>query len=264
MRIHKALPIRDAFRPGKGFTLIELLVVLAVIALLIALLLPALANAREASRRVVCLGNARQLAVSAQAYAGEFHGRLPLEDRNVVGNWINPAVVRGDVFAACDLGDEVWKCPSEPYTVLEASSQHGSMHDFGIPNKLTGYMYTGNGYGTPSASPEVDPARRPSRLDDRNGTEKTLFADQVVWEVSQQTFPVSPYPGLSAMRYGYLINHRAPGSEPNRVAGANQIFLDGHGRWVSEYPDPLVPGMPTTGGNGVAIHTGGWPTTYWW
>jgi prepilin-type N-terminal cleavage/methylation domain-containing protein len=250
--------------PRRGFTLIELLVVVALIAMLIAVLLPALANAREHARRVVCLSNARQLAVWVGAYAGEFHGRLPLEDRNVVGNWVSPSTVRGDVFAAANLGEQVWQCPSEPYLVSDASGQHGSMHDFGIPNRVGGYMYTANGYGTPSASLEADPDRRPSRLDDRRPTDKTLFADQVIWEVSQQGFAVSPYPGLGAMRYGYLINHRLPGDAPNRVAGANQAYLDGHGRWVADYPEPLVPDVPATGGNGAVVHASGWPTTYWW
>lgn len=51
-----------------GFTLVELLVVISLIALLIAILLPALARAREASRRAVCLSNLRQLAPGFAIY----------------------------------------------------------------------------------------------------------------------------------------------------------------------------------------------------
>lgn len=55
----------------RGFTLIELLVVAAIIALLAALLLPALGEARERGRRIVCLGNVRQVGLAALAYTDD-------------------------------------------------------------------------------------------------------------------------------------------------------------------------------------------------
>jgi len=59
-----------------GFTLIELCVVIAVTASLVALLLPAVQQAREASRRIACSNNLRHLGIGLHNFHSTFQ-RFP-------------------------------------------------------------------------------------------------------------------------------------------------------------------------------------------
>lgn len=64
----------ESSRPA--LTLIELLTVVAIIGILLALLIPSIQYAREASRRVSCTNNLRQLALAVANYHSQYR-RLP-------------------------------------------------------------------------------------------------------------------------------------------------------------------------------------------
>ena len=64
--LHQA---KAAVQRRRPFTLIELLVVVAIIAVLAAMLLPAMSKARDASQRVACLSQLRQIGIVSLEYA---------------------------------------------------------------------------------------------------------------------------------------------------------------------------------------------------
>ena len=85
-RVMERRTMRRSTRTTRAFTLIELMVVISIIALLMSILLPALSQAREASKTVQCLSNMRQIGIAVSAYATD-EDSLPLMDRVTGSGW---------------------------------------------------------------------------------------------------------------------------------------------------------------------------------
>ncbi len=105
-------------RSKHAFTLIELLVVIAIIAILAGILLPALALARERSRRVSCASNLRNLGTAIRLYANDADELFPPGD-NAAG--LGSLLVAGQVKTM-----KIFICPStvtrpEPGPTLTAA-----------------------------------------------------------------------------------------------------------------------------------------------
>lgn len=60
-----------------GFTLIELLVVVGLVSILTAILVPALGKVRQQARRVIGVGNMRQIVTSVNSFSDDNGGRYP-------------------------------------------------------------------------------------------------------------------------------------------------------------------------------------------
>jgi prepilin-type N-terminal cleavage/methylation domain-containing protein len=111
-----------------GFTMIELLLVIAIIAILAALLLPALSAVQARSKRVVCLDNLKQAALSFQMYTADNDGKLaqnyPLEqtradswvlgDMKVSVDSTNKTLIRQGKLFPYASQVTLYRCPADP------------------------------------------------------------------------------------------------------------------------------------------------------
>jgi prepilin-type N-terminal cleavage/methylation domain-containing protein len=228
--IDTALPSNlsaGAVRHG-GFTLIELLVVIAIIAILAALLLPALAKAKELTKRISCLNNVKQLTLAAIMYADDKRGTFP-EDGEQDPHWIGPDF-RNTITNAYRVQRNQFYCPANPGWNRDTFWYYQSGTQATEP-AVVGYFYWP---GEPdfNTSPSFYP----------NGAaiwdQRPIFA--------MRTTDRAYYPLMwTDINRKYLGSWGRPGDpDPltigvnhfnragNSPEGSNEGYLDGHAEWV--------------------------------
>jgi type II secretory pathway pseudopilin PulG len=249
-----------------------LLAVIAIIAMLIAILLPALNKARERAMRTACLSNLRQLAAFAILYANDNRGRLPISARNGYKSTglLSMNMMRGDMILAMGITRDQTVLSTSvtagdtftlPLFTCPSNSFWRSQPQLGYAAWVSSYVYIGNGEGYPATGSYVrDPERRPERIGQKDATTKLLFADRTeYWD------PTKPTGGGWYVNHGNKTGAIVGGTGSLTIEGANQVFTDGHGEWFAGFPDPLVPGHPSGGGNAEVLHVNSsnyWVT--WW
>ncbi|NQU09637.1 prepilin-type N-terminal cleavage/methylation domain-containing protein [bacterium] len=220
------------FGSGAAFTLIELLVVIAIIALLAALLLPSLQNARETSRRTVCLGNERQVAIALLIMADDNNGWLngvnapagPSGGSTNVGYWVESITNYLGRTAALVRPNS---------TACSSKSHRDGWYPYGANTTFVGW-----GYEPMHALHEVENTSR-------------------IFLVSEC---YHPYP-TSPTHFDYTCVGLGPTSVAtrHRGQGLNFVFLDGHGEWAKS--DGVIPGFGSDWWN---AHTADYAAKLWW
>jgi len=272
-------------RPSqKCFTLIELLVVIAIIAILFAMLLPALGEAKERAKRVVCMANLKQWGVGLYDFKIDHNHRLLttpihygtapypsliyLENGNgeldtLTGEMsvesINPYI--GEPIDMDDWSAEpnsVFFCPSaDPGTWTKIWDWYMNLDPGYCP--LMPYAY----FAGFNESPWLDNAPQWEDLTwDEMVADRLLMSDVIFWAPGvEYTYNHGSYGWSTMSSYGVDPSYKDWGWPP-LLSGLNQLYGDGHVNWkaASELDTAnmttlgAVPRRVKGGGGGTDTH----------
>jgi len=207
-------------RRHRLFTLIELLVVIAIIAVLASLLLPALSQARERSRTILCVSNLKQLGLGPLQYASDYAGWL-----NNCGSPSSADSWKGDyIHWMAQIGDYIGVSFSEAnkyqayHGVFNCPTQKNSSPDTSMGEKG---FYGGYGWNSTGCGYNKDARPRVSMNKVNSPSEKFMLGDTSDQEYTKR--------GDRPWMYFYMYYDYGLAWCPMRhYKGGHFAMLDGH------------------------------------
>jgi prepilin-type N-terminal cleavage/methylation domain-containing protein len=218
-------------RKATAFTLIELLVVIAIISILASLLLPALAKAKEKSRRTACVNNTKQISLAMMMYVDDHNGSYPPR---------MPAPTNTAAFPCKPCRTVDWRIYVTNYLSTSTNITNSTVYvcpaDNGIPTAIAGDPFN-----------QVSP--RPRRFADFYGSSYCLNTVMTRLE-KESAVPIPSETFMGAEVWSWhqplaIQDFQGATRKPIRVA----YFCDGHASVTSEQTiqqqcaPPAAPGI---------------------
>lgn len=214
----------------KRFTLIELLVVVTIIAILASLLMPALSDAKDQAKKVICMNRHRQVGVALFLYADDEGGYLPnpasdswwnaLWMKELLNRGLLPSTqhrVEGVSYGQQHYAWTAFTCPAVPQ-ITHFSAAKGN---YAINVEFTGHLDS-----------DVYTAHRLS--DTNRADEVCLVSDSASWGPNYGV--ITRYVHIRFDRYSGNVTNRITGlgiaNFGSHGKGANLTFADGHTEYL--------------------------------